>query len=152
MLVSIMSEMLANQYFLVRRYKDAETAFEKVLESNPLNKSVRKKLIICYVHNGQISKALDKFYHLIKEDIYYIIHTDLIADDCPCPELIEIFEKSGSSNYSSINVLEIYGILWLYCDMEKSLNYFEQLKQLNPSEKIYSDILEIYYQYTVNHK
>lgn len=140
-----MSEMLANQYFLVRRYEDAESAFEKVLAEEPSNKYARKKLIICYVHNGKISKALETFYQMINDDIEFIIHTDVVADDCPCPELIEAFEKKmNRAEYNSVNILEVYGILWLYCDMEKSLSYFKKLNELKPSENIYKGILRIY--------
>lgn len=143
-----MSEMLANQYFLVRRYEDAELAFENVLAEEPSNKYAKKKLIICYVHNGKIRKALETFYQMINDDIEFITHTDVVADDCPCPELIEAFEKkSDRAEYTSVNILEVYGILWLYCDMEKSLYYFKKLNELNPSESIYSNILRIYNSY-----
>jgi pentatricopeptide repeat protein len=145
-----MSEMLANQYFLVRRFPEAETAFKNVLLTNPGNKSARKKLIICYLHNGHVRHALEMFYQLIKEDISFIINTDIIADDCPCPELIEKFEKLNKPKYSYINNLEILGMLWLYCDINKSIVYFEKLKEFNPSEKIYKDILSIYSSYNID--
>jgi pentatricopeptide repeat protein len=145
-----MSEMLANQYFLVRRFPDAEEAFENILLSDPKNKTVRKKLILCYIHNGNIRKALDMFYGLIKEDIEFIINTDIVADDCPCPELIDKFEKMNEHKFSYINTLEIFGILWLYCDINKSITFFEKLKEFNPSEKLYKEILNIYSSYTLN--
>jgi pentatricopeptide repeat protein len=145
-----MSEMLGNQYFLVRRFADAEAAFEIVLKSNPLNKQVRKKLVICYIYNNNVRKALELFHELIREDVSIIVNTDVIADDCPCPELIEKFEKSREPRYSYINMLEVYGMLWLYCDLGKSIYYFEKLKEFNPSEKIYKDILSIYSSYTLN--
>jgi pentatricopeptide repeat protein len=145
-----MSEMLANQYFLVRRFPDAEAAFEIVLEKDPGNKIVRKKLIICYIHNGNIRRALEVFLDLIKEDIRIIINTDIIADDCPCPELIEKFEKMNETKFSYINSLEIFGMLWLYCDINKSITFFEKLKEFNPSEKIYKEILNIYSTYILD--
>jgi pentatricopeptide repeat protein len=144
-----MSEMLANQYFLVRRFTDAQAAFENVLSSSPANKTVRKKLIICYIYNGSIRKALDLFYELIKEDIEVIINTDVIADDCPCPELIERFEKLKDPKFGYINMLEVYGMLWLYCDINKSVSYFEKLKEFSPSEQIYRDILAVYSSYNL---
>jgi tetratricopeptide (TPR) repeat protein len=142
-----MSEMLANQYFLVRRFHDAEQAFENVLATGLSSKTVRKKLIICYIYNGKVRKAMEMFLGLIKEDINFIINTDIIADDCPCPELIENFEKKKNPNYSYINMMEIYGMLWLYCDINKSITFFEKLKEYNPSENIYKDILNIYSSY-----
>jgi pentatricopeptide repeat protein len=142
--------MLANQYFLVRRFSDAETAFENLLSNNPSNKVARKKLIICYIHNGQVKKALNLFYSLIKEDISCIINTDVIADDCPCPELIETFEKLKEPRLTYISQLEVYGMLWLYCDIHKSITYFEKLKEFNPGERIYKEILKIYSTYLLD--
>ncbi len=61
-----MSEMLANQYFLVRRFSEAEKVFEKILADNPKNNLAKKKLIICYINNGKIKNALDLFYEVIR--------------------------------------------------------------------------------------
>jgi len=69
-----MSEMLANQYFMVRRFSDAETAFENLLAQDPLNKLAKKKMIICLIQNRKIKKALDLFYEVIVGDI--TIHTE----------------------------------------------------------------------------
>ena len=81
------SEMLGNKYFLARNYNLAAVNFQETLKSDPINKTIRKKLIICYTQTGQVKKAFDIFYLLAKEDIEFIIDTDLVADDCPCEEL-----------------------------------------------------------------
>ena len=79
------SEMLGNQYFLARNYESAAKNLQYALNIDPLNKAVRKKLVICYSQTGEIQKALNVFYNLIEEDIDYLINTDIVSDDCPCP-------------------------------------------------------------------
>ncbi len=139
-----MSEMLANQYFLVRRFSEAEKVFEKILSDNPKNNLAKKKLIICYINNGKIKEALNLFYDVISSDITVITNTNVANDDCPCPEIITKFDKINEPSMSYQTKLEIMGMLWLYCDYYKSIQHFEKLKEFNPNEKIYSDILKIY--------
>lgn len=139
-----MSEMLANQYFLVRRFSEAEKVFEKILSDNPKNNLAKKKLIICYINNGKIKEALNLFYDVISSDITVITNTNIANDDCPCPEIITKFDKINEPSMSYQTKLEIMGMLWLYCDYYKSIQHFEKLKEFNPNEKIYSDILKIY--------
>lgn len=145
-----MSEMLANQYFMVRRFLDAEAVFENVLAQDPLNKLAKKKMIICLVHNGKIKKALDLFYKVISEDITIITNTNLKDDDCPCPEIISRFEEIMEPELSFQSKLEILGMLWLYCDYYKSIQQFEKLKEFNPKEPIYSNILKIYKDFVIS--
>jgi tetratricopeptide (TPR) repeat protein len=66
------SEMLGNKYFLARNYEGAAANFQYTLKTDPINKSVRKKLIICYTQIGQIQKAFENFYMLAKENINFI--------------------------------------------------------------------------------
>ena len=145
-----MSEMLANQYFMVRRFLDAETAFENVLAQDPLNRSARKKMIICLVNNGKIKQALDLFYTVISEDITIITNTNVADDDCPCPEIITKFEGLNEPGLSYQTKLEIMGMLWLYCDYYKSIQQFEKLKEFNPNEIIYANILKVYRDFVVS--
>jgi pentatricopeptide repeat protein len=145
-----MSEMLANQYFMVRRFSDAEIAFENVLAQDPLNRLARKKMIICLIHNGKIKKALDLFYKVIKEDIHIITNTNVSDDDCPCPEIISKFENLSEPEQSFQSKLETFGMLWLYCDYYKSIQQFEKLKEFYPKEAIYSNILKIYKDFVIS--
>ncbi len=145
-----MSEMLANQYFMVRRFSDAETAFENVLVQDPQNRFAKKKMIICLIHNGKVKKALDLFYKLIKEDITIITNTNISDDDCPCPEIISKFESLNEPELSFQSKLEILGMLWLYCDYYKSIQQFEKLKEFNPREPIYSNILKVYKDFVIS--
>jgi len=146
----IMSEMLANQYFMVRRFLDAETAFENVLAQDPLNRSARKKMIICLVNNGKIKQALDLFYKVISDDITIITNTNVSDDDCPCPEIISKFENINEPELSFQSKLEILGMLWLYCDYYKSIQQFEKLKEFNPKEPLYSNILKVYKDFVIS--
>ena len=139
-----MSEMLANQYFLVRRFSEAEKVYEKILSDDSNNKLAKKKLIICYINNGKIKEALNLFYDVISSDITVITNTNVANDDCPCPEIITKFDKINEPSLSYQTKLEIMGILWLYCDYYKSIQHFEKLKEFNPNEPIYSSILSIY--------
>ena len=41
-------------------------------------------------------------------------------------------------------------MLWLYCDYYKSIQYFEKLKEFNPKEPIYSEILKIYKDFVIS--
>ena len=110
---------------------------------------IRKKLIICYTQVGQIKKAFQLFHSLIEEDIAVIIETDVIADDCPCPELV----TKLSSDENSSETLEKYlklGILWLYCDSSNSLTHFEKASTLNPDEKLISSTINLIKTYLEN--
>lgn len=119
-----MSEMLGNQYFLSRKYSEAINELEETLQKYPTNKSAKKKLIICYVKTGKIFTALGLFEELVMEDVDCIINTDPILDDCPCPEII--YEIENMVAYQDENEKAVaLGMLWLYCDLDSSINHFE---------------------------
>jgi pentatricopeptide repeat protein len=127
-----MSEMLGNQYFLARNYVRAASELFKALKTDIRNKAIRKKLIICYSQIGEIEKALDMFISLIKEDVDCVINTDPISDDCPCPELVYDMEQKLENNKKSMDFNLILGMLWLYCNVEKSIFYFNRVLQIEP--------------------
>lgn len=119
-----MSEMLANQYFLTRKYCEAQAELESTLSKYPANKSIKKKLIICYVVNKDLRKAFDLFSELVNEDADFIINTDTILDDCPCPEII--YEIENTAVYANEEEKTIaLGILWLYCDVNYSISHLK---------------------------
>jgi len=120
-----MCEMLANHHFMIRNYLDATITFEKVIAKGGASKSIRKKIIICYVILFQIEKAIHEFLSLIQEDITFITDTNLQDEDCPCPELISEIEIN-KINFSDKEKKMALGILWLYCDLDTSLRYFEE--------------------------
>ncbi|MBI9071595.1 MAG: hypothetical protein JEY94_08345 [Melioribacteraceae bacterium] len=140
---SKMSEMLGNQYFMARKFSEAEKELEECSISNPKNKLIKKKLIICYVETGKLINAIELFISLIREDIDIIINTHPIDDDCPCPELIYNYENSLDLNNQGEKDLLILGILWLYCDFNKSMEKFEEAVQKKSSDIEAKTILRI---------
>jgi len=129
-----MSEMLGNQYFMARNYKEAVRELEPVYLKDSLNKSVRRKLIIAYAQTGKLMKALDLFISLIQEDVDFIINADPIFDDCPCPEIIEKLISSPQDNISpDTNIYN--GILWLYCDTKVSLKFLKKAIEESPENE-----------------
>ena len=120
-----MSEMLGNQYFMARNYKEAVRALEPVYLKDSSNKSVRRKLIIAYTQTGKLRKALDLFISLVQEDVEFIINADPIFDDCPCSEIEKQLIYSPKDNRSpDINIYN--GILWLYCDPKISVKFLKK--------------------------
>ena len=131
-----MNEMLGNQYFMVRRYCDALAEFEEAYRKDPSNKPIRKKLIICFIKTNRIEKAFKLFTKLVEEDLEFILNTDPILDDCPCPEIIYELEYSIETNNQDKKNLAL-GMLWLFCDMKNSIKYFLEL----PSDEIIGSLL-----------
>ena len=123
--------MLGNQYFLGRDYARAAAELNEALKSDSSSKGIRRKLIICFTQIGDIGKALDIFISLIKEDIEFVINTDPISDDCPCPELVFDMEQKLENSKNSIDFNLVLGMLWLYCNVDKSLYYFNRVLQID---------------------
>jgi len=135
--------MLGNQYFLSRNYSMAAAIFLKVYSQYPQNLSVRKKIIICFTQTGEIDKAFDFFYELVKENLEFITNTDPVADDCPCAELAAKYGMILPYEENSKDLKLLLAMLWLYCDANKSLEYFKQLSLLNREEKKYNDVINM---------
>lgn len=131
-----MSEMLGNQYFMVRKYCEALAEFEEEYRKGTANKSVRKKLIICFIKTNRIKEAFEIFIKLVDEDLEFIINTDPIFDDCPCPDIIYELENSIETDNRDERKL-ILGMLWLFCDIKKSIKYFSKL----PMNDVIGDLL-----------
>lgn len=142
-----MSEMLGNQYFLARNYKQAIPEFEECLKNDPTNKFVRRKIIIGYTQVGEFEKSLMNFHQLVSDDIKFILDADPIRDDCPCAEIIRETKFSG---YNIFETKVIYGILWLYCDISTSLEYFNEAHKLKPNNLLINDIITIIRSYLKN--
>ena len=138
-----MSEMLANHYFLVRNFLSAKTIFENIISKDSTNKLAAKKLIVCYITSGETDKAINLFLSIIKSDIDFIISTDIKADDCPCPDIISGIEKQSSLFNNEIDRAAALGMLWLYCSLEKSIEFFKQAEVKNPNEIRFREINSI---------
>lgn len=137
-----MSEMLGNQYFIARRFSEACNALEAASLKNPSNLSIKKKLIICYLQTDQFDKAFQSFYELVSDNIEIIMNTDLVKDDCPCTEIIDQTIPKLKSNSEAELIIKL-GILWLYCDLEKSIKYFEQVPKTHHYYQSVIKILQI---------
>ncbi len=144
--------MLGNQFFLARNYPAAAEQLEDALLRDPANKSIRKKVIICLNEIGEIRKALTHFISLVKEDAEFIINTDPIADDCPCPELVYEAERYLLNNQESIDFILRLGMLWLYCDVREAMRYFQHAHELVPHDGDIKSILTLLKtKHTVSH-
>lgn len=131
----IMSEMLANHFFLIRDYNRAIKTYEKAALSIGITKTIRKKIIICYVKTLELEKALNEFLKLLEEDMDFITNTDINSDDCPCPDIISEVER-GEIDFADQYEKNIsLGILWLYCDKKQSLLHFRKAYALCNKDK-----------------
>lgn len=137
-----MSEMLGNQYFMARHYISAEKELEPEYLKDSNNKGIRRKLIICYTQTRKFEKALDIFLSLVKEDIIFITSADKILDDCPCPELLDDFNRTHSIEDSYEFNLS-HGMLWLYCEESKAIDYLKLALNANPEDEKLRESVEI---------
>ncbi|MCU0414707.1 MAG: hypothetical protein MUE91_09955 [Ignavibacteriaceae bacterium] len=135
--------MLGNKYFLARNYDNAAKNFQYALQADPINKSAKKKLIICFTQIGQIEKAFESFYQLVKEDINFIIETDPVADDCPCAELTVKYGNILPYENESYDLKLMLAMLWLYCSAEKSLEFFKRILVENPGDPRIKEITSL---------
>ena len=137
-----MDEMLGNQFFITRRFKKATPHFERVLQFDPHNDEVKKKIIICYIQQGKHKLALQHFTELISSNIDVILNNDPVNEDCPCQKLIYDFEHS-TQRLNHIDKFEILGMLWLYCDIMESRKFFQKLLEIDPRSTYYKTITNI---------
>ena len=145
-----MSEMLGNQYFLARKYSLAAAELEKALQKDHTSKGIRRKLIICEIQKGNVNRALELFAFLVEDDVAYIINADPIMDDCPCPELVYDMEKQFNDNKSSYEYNLKLAMIWLYCDIKKSLQYFNLSLSINSENLTLKKIINHLTSYLLN--
>ena len=138
-----MSEMLGNHYFLVRNFISAKSIYENIYKKDSTNKSIKKKLTICYVTTGEVDNALNLFLSQIKDDIDFVINTDIHSEDCPCPELISQIEDDEKLFENEIEKNTALGILWLYCSLEKAIEFFKKAEVKNPDDHRFKEINSI---------
>jgi pentatricopeptide repeat protein len=138
-----MSEMLGNQYFLSRNFSKAKDVYEKIALAEPENYFVKKRLIICYTQTGEINKAFDLFYEIVKKDIEIISGTDIKADDCPCPELINRYGIKNPIEECSHDAKLMMGMLWLYCDSKVAFEFFENLSSEENADNRINEVKKI---------
>ena len=98
--------MLANQYFMMRRYLEAMEIFEKIYPKEKRNVKVIAKLIICLIYNKNVDKAFQIFIDNVSNDPLIFFNTALKNEDCPCTDLITNMKtdnKSKKSPYKQLN-------------------------------------------------
>lgn len=137
-----MSEMLANSYFISRNFAKALPLFEEELQAGKASDKIKKKLLICYLDVGRVEDAFRLFYELVSKDPDIIINTDPYWDDCPCPEMVHDFESNKKPDVGSARIPLILGMLYLFCDVDKSVRYFEQALESDPSNLKISSLLQ----------
>lgn len=139
-----MSEMLGNQFFMARKYEEAEKELEEALSNNQNSKHIRRKLIICYTQTNKLNQAFSLFYKLAVEDIDFIMSADPILDDCPCPEIVTYLKDNAPEDTKKVlNELKMLGILWLYCDPNKSYKYFKDYLKLDPNDSKIAHLIKL---------
>jgi tetratricopeptide (TPR) repeat protein len=138
-----MSEMLANQYFLARRFEKAQPLFEELLAHATASFRVKKKLIICYTQTGELEKAENLFLQVLREDPHLIIGTDPQSEDCPCPELTEQLERELKTKPPTVAQCNQLGMLYLCCELATSLHYFRLSLQMKSEQPRIIEIVDI---------
>jgi len=121
--------MLGNRYFLARQFDKAIPCLEEALQRNPNGHKIKKKLVVCYIEVGQVERAFNYFHTLVHLDPHIIIDTDPYYDDCPCCELIPIWENKHEQGAGTVDVLKILGMLYLYCNVDKAIEFFNEVIQ-----------------------
>ena len=138
-----MSVMLGNRYFIARQYEKAISLLEEALPNSNTPEKIKKKLVICYVQVGKIERALMHFHDLIRIDPKIIIDTDPYHDDCPCYEIIPCWEKKLKNEVHVQEYYESLGMLYLYCNKDRSTQYFEKALANTKFITVISSILKI---------
>ncbi len=128
---------------MARNYAAALKEFQRCLENNSGNKDIRRKMVICLTAQKEGSNALDILLPLMEDDIEYIISKNPAYDDCPCEELIQLFENDPSLSENSSDTALSLAIIWLYCDIRKSRTYFSVAKKYFPKDSRIERIIEL---------
>jgi tetratricopeptide (TPR) repeat protein len=136
-----MSLMLGNQYFMARKYSEALKELAEYFNHNPQDKGTHRKLIICYAMAGKLNSALNLFLSLVSSDIDFILEADPIHDDCPCPEIVYDLENDLKYDRKSSSYFKNLGVLWLYCDLNKSIENFEKAIEMDKNDPTIKSIL-----------
>lgn len=132
-----MSEMLGNYFFLNHNYQSACDELENALKDDPSNNAIQRKLILCYIKLGAVIEGYYLFRKLVKTNIECIVHCYFKENPCPCLEIINELNDSNSDTINEKYKNLSLGILWLYCDIDRSLYYLNKAKiNLNTDKKL----------------
>jgi hypothetical protein len=126
-----MHEMLGHHEFLLRNYPAALAHYQVVIAQGRPSKSVRKRTVVCYIKSHAVEKAFELFTPLISEDLQYVASGNSESEGCPCPEIIQEYERGISQQPQVLDMIAL-GMLWLYCDPPQSLIWFARASQEEP--------------------
>ncbi|MHB8339031.1 MAG: hypothetical protein ACYDEE_16570 [Ignavibacteriaceae bacterium] len=129
-----MSEMIGNQYFLVRQYNLAAKEFENSIHAEDYNVQILQKLIICYTMVNKPGKALNLFLSLINNNIDLIINQKNESINYPCKEIILRIENGEVGYEDDFTFFYVLGMLNFFCDLNNSLKYFQKANKINSKD------------------
>jgi tetratricopeptide (TPR) repeat protein len=138
-----MHEMLGNHHFLLKDYKTALSHYETILRAGNASVTVRKRALICYIHARRISEAVPLFEELIRDDLASIVKHNQERYGCPCPEIIEEYERSIANGEPSQNDKIALGMLWLFCDCRRSAQLFARALRSDPGSVFLSSVMRV---------
>ena len=138
-----MHEMLGNHLFLLKDYKAALSHYETTLREGNSSTEVSKRALICYVHARRVSEAIPLFERLIRDDLASIVKHNQEQYGCPCPEIIEEYERSIANGEPSQNDRIALGMLWLFCDRLRSEQLFAQALHGDPGSAFLRSVMSI---------
>jgi tetratricopeptide (TPR) repeat protein len=138
-----MDRMLGNQYFMARKFEQAIPQFELTLQKHPDDLRSLRKLIISYIATEKIKRALDRMKHFLKLVPKDYFETEIVDENCPCPEIIEQWFANPPTSLSRSEYLISMGILHLFCGRKDSQAYFNEAKMVAPEIEMIDDILKV---------
>lgn len=122
-----MSEMLANYYFINGYYSKALEEFEK---ENNNDLIILIKLIFCALKMKQLDKAIYNTSKLLNLTKYNLESIKKRINEFPYQDIKYEIENMEHFNENYQKHIAL-AIIYLFDDIEKSLTYFEKIKELN---------------------
>jgi len=138
-----MHEMLGHHHFMVGDYATALSHYRQVIQEGDANTEVKKRAVVCYVHTRRIAEAVLLFEELLKEDVDCIVRHNQDRYGCPCPEIIDEYECSLRTDEISQSDRIALGILWSFCDVHRSHEWFTEAIREDPGSAFLQSVLRI---------
>jgi len=128
---------LGNEYFLIRRYKDAITAYQKAIELNPYNGSSYLNLGVLYRKEGKVKEAIDILNKglISKESKAEILFNlgSIYKSIGDFNKALECLEKSIEVNSDfDFSYNAIGDIYYKLGNLEKAFEFYKKAIQKNP--------------------
>lgn len=101
----------------------------------------KKRLVICYCETGHVKSALELFDKITRNNIELIAETNVVQEDCPCPEILERMRWYEQVAANSFDFHSIMGMLNLYCNIDDSLAAFGRALDLNPENELIKKLI-----------